>query len=190
MPRIKKNIMIKGASGNFQGEVVYKQRGGTTFIAGMPTVDPNRELTEKQEEVIDRFASASAYAAEAILDPVLKKYYESKISESNSAFNMAFKDFAKLPTVSKIVTAKYTGVPGSEIAVAAKKKGTKVTEVKVSIFSPAGALIEEGAAVLNNRKLRRWYYTTTQNNPVLPGTKITAVATDLPGNETKMEVIL
>jgi hypothetical protein len=51
-------------------------------------------------------------------------------------------------------------------------------------------LIEEGAAVLNNRKLRRWYYTTTQNNPVLPGTKITAVATDLPGNETKMEVIL
>jgi hypothetical protein len=190
MPRIKKNTLIKGASGNWQGELVYKQRGGKTFIAGMPTVDPNRELTEKQEEVIDKFASASAYAAEVILDPELKKFYESKVSESNTAFNVAFRDFSKPPKVSKIVSDKYTGLPGSEIAVAATKVGSKVTDVTVRIFSPAGALIEEGKAVLIARRLRRWYYTATQNNPVLPGTKITAIATDLPGNETLMEVIL
>jgi hypothetical protein len=190
MPRIKKNTLIKGASGNWQGELVYKQRGGQTFIAGMPTVDPNREATERQEEVMDTFASASAYAAEAILDPQLKAYYESKISESNTAFNVAFRDFAKLPKISEIKTDLYTGIAGSEIAVTAKKIGTKVTGVTVRIFSAAGALLEEGPAVVDNRRRRRWYYATTQANPALPGSKITAIATDLPGNEVTLEKTL
>lgn len=181
---------MKGASGHWQGEFVYKQRADNTFIAGMPTVDPKRKVTDKQDDVIQLFGSASIYAATVMHNPELKKYYDSKASGSKSAYNIAVSDFATYPKISSIVTTRYTGMPGSEIAVAATKKNTKVTEVKVSIFSPAGVLIEEGKAVLNNRKLRRWYYATTQNNPVLPGTKIIAVAKDLPGKETKMEVIL
>lgn len=190
MPRIKNNSLLKGASGHWLGEFVYKQRGANTFIAGMPTIDRKKKATEKQHDAKNLFQSASIYAATVINDPEYRKFYESLVSGSKTAYNIAVSDFATSPKISSIVLSRYTGIPGSEIAVAATKKNTKVTEVIVSIFSPAGVLIEEGKALLDKRRLKRWYYATTQNNPVLPGTKITAVAKDLPGNEAKMEVIL
>jgi hypothetical protein len=186
MPRIKKNTLIKGASGAYQDEFVYKQRGGKTHIAGMPTKDKNREPTALQEAVIDRFSSASAYAVAAVADPELKKFYQSKVSDGNTAFNVAFRDFQRKPKVKEIFTDDYTGVIGSEIGVNAKDD-CKVTDVTVRIVSAAGVLIEEGNAILRKG---RWYYATTQNNPVLAGTKITATAKDLPENRASLDKTL
>jgi hypothetical protein len=190
MPRIKKNSLIKGASGKFRDDMVYIQKGGNTYFGDVPTIDPNRVPTDKQEEVMDRFTSASAYASEALLDQELKKFYQSKVEGPNSAFNVAFSDFQRKPRINEIFVGLYTGAVGSEIAVSAKKRRSKVSDVKVRIFSPAGVLIEEGKAVLNRTRLDRWYYVATQNNPVLPGTKITVIATDLPGNEVSLDKIL
>src|SRR5688500_9777236 len=107
MPRLKKNTLLKGASGNFQGEFVYKQRGGKTFIAGMPTVNKDRVKTVSQVRVTQRFLSARAYAEAAMANPELKAFYTSKISGGNTAFNVAFKDFQRKPTVFEIDTDRY-----------------------------------------------------------------------------------
>jgi hypothetical protein len=189
MPRIKKNTLIKGASGNYQKEFVYKQRGGKTFIAGMPTVDKKRVKTVNSVKVTQRFLSARAYAEAAMADPVRKAFYAKKVQDGQTAFNVAFKDFQKKPSIFEIDTENYVGTIGSEVAVTAMDD-CKVTDVAVRIVSPAGVLIEEGLAVFNAFNNARWIYTATQNNPALPGCKITATAKDLPGNKGSLDKTL
>lgn len=189
MPRIKRNTLIKGASGNYRREYVYKVRGDDTFIAGMPEIDRKKPKTARQKTFRQISISAQAYAKAAMADLELKKYYNTRISRSNSAFNVAFQDFQKKPYVDEIKTTGYTGVAGSLIAVAAYDD-CKVTGVTVRIISAAGVLIEEGQAIVNNFMGGLWIYTTTQNNPVLAGTKIRATCKDLPQNEGFKEVTL
>lgn len=189
MPRIKRNTLIKGASGNYRGEYVYKVRGDETFIAAMPERDPNREKTENEKAFRRKSNAARAYARAAIADPLIKAFYEKKVSKTNSAFNVAFRDFQTYPTVDEIVTATYTGALGSKISVFADDD-CEVTGVVVSIVSAAGVLIEEGPAVFDAFEGGAWIYTTTQNNPVLAGSKIKATAKDRPSHEGFKEVIL
>jgi hypothetical protein len=189
MPKVKKNSLVKGISGNFRKEFVYKLRGDDTFLVGMPVLDKNRPRTLKEKQFRQNGVSARAYAKAAMLNPELKAFYEKRRSSSNSAFNVAYRDFQKKPYVDDIDTSKYTGAVGSLIAVAAYDDG-KVTGVRVQIFSAAGVLIEEGETVYSDIKGDRWFYTATQNNPALPGTKITAIVRDLPENEGFMDKIL
>src|SRR5689334_18670965 len=112
MPRIKKNILVKGASGNFRGEIVYKNRGDKTFFGAMPELDPKRVRTPKEKAFRQKSISATAYAQAVVADPVLKAFYQKKVKNGNTAYNVAFRDFQKLPYVEKIDTGKYTGAPG------------------------------------------------------------------------------
>ena len=189
MPVIKENIMVQGASGHFKKQVVYKQRGGKTYIAGMPTVDKKRERTLTEVKVTQRFVSATAYAEAAMLDPVLKALYTKKVKPGQTARNVAFKDFQKKPSVLEIDTENYLGTVGSEIAVTATDD-CQVAGVTVRIFSAAGDLIEEGNATFNVHNNARWIYVATQNTPALPGCKITATAKDLPGNKGTLDKVL
>jgi hypothetical protein len=189
MPVIKKNTLIKGASGDFQGEYVYKQIGGKTHIAGMPTVNKKRVRTDKEIKVTLRFLSARAYAEAAMADPVLKAFYAKKVSGGIRAFNVAFRDFQKKPSVYEIDAVNYNGTPGSQIAMIAFDD-CKVTGVSVRIFSAAGVLIEEGDCIFNAFNNARWIYTAIQNNPALPGCKIIATAKDLAANEGSLEKVL
>ena len=52
-----------------------------------------------------------------------------------------------------------------------------------------GELLEKGNAVQQNNGID-WTYTTTQANAVLAGSKINAMATDVPGNTGTREVTL
>ena len=52
----------------------------------------------------------------------------------------------------------------------------------------AGALVEEGDAILNPVNRNQWIYTATQNNATLAGSVITAYALDLPGNKGSLEI--
>lgn len=191
MPRIKRNTLIKGASGDYRREYVYKVRGDGTFIAAMPERDPKREKTENEKLFRRKSTAARAYAQAAIADPVLKAFYTKRTSKANknSAFNVAFRDFQNYPTVDLIETDKYTGAIGSRIGVFADDD-CEVTGVAVSIFSAAGALIEEGPAVYVPLEGGAWIYTATQNNPVLAGSKIKATAKDRPTHEGFKEVTL
>jgi hypothetical protein len=156
----------------------------------MPEIPKGRPKTDRQFAFTERSVSAQAFAKFAMADPELKKYYESKVSKTNSAFNVAFKDFQTKPYVREIDTKNYIGTAGSEIVVKAYKDGSRILEARMRIDSAAGALIEEGPAVINNAKGGNWIYTATQNNPVLPGTRITVTVKDIPQNEVVLEKTL
>jgi hypothetical protein len=59
----------------------------------------------------------------------------------------------------------------------------------VEIYSAAGALLEKGNAVQQGNGVD-WIYTATQANNALAGSKIKAIATDVPGNEGTLELTL
>jgi hypothetical protein len=101
---------------------------------------------------------------------------------------VAVQDAFHPPVVTGLITQTYKGTIGDAVVVQVSDN-FKVAAVKVSIQNAAGELIEDGAAVKNTDGLN-WIYTATAANPNLPGTKITATATDLPGNEGSLEMIL
>jgi len=190
MPRIKRNTLIKGVSGNYRREFVYKVRGDQTYIAGMPEIDKKKPKTERQKKFRQKGVSARAYAKAAMADLELKKFYNSRATKLISAFNVAYQDFQKKPYVDEIQVKDYTGVAGSLVMVGAYDDIGKITGVTVQITSAAGVLIEEGPAIINDFLGGLWVYTSTQNNPVLAGTKIKATCKDLPKNEAFLEVTL
>jgi hypothetical protein len=103
-------------------------------------------------------------------------------------FSRALEDFMSAPVVNSISTNAYTGVAGSTIAVRAVDD-FRVTGVQVEIFAASGTLLEKGNAVLQNNGLD-WTYTATQANAALTGSKINAIATDVPGNTGTLAITL
>jgi hypothetical protein len=65
----------------------------------------------------------------------------------------------------------------------------RVTAVQVEIYTAAGTLLEKGNAEQQVNGLD-WTYTATQANNLLTGSKIKAIATDIPGNEGTLELVL
>ena len=188
MAKINDNLFVKGARGHVGKQLVYKKRGNDTLIARMPKVDDNTIATADPEQVRERFAAASRYATGAINDPVLKREYQEKTSPSNTAYNIAFRDYLKAPVVMKIEAGRYDGTIGSTIEVLAKDD-FRVAEVRVSIVSST-VLVEEGAAVLHPVDRNKWIYTATVANANLAGTVITVIALDIPGNKGMKEITL
>ena len=93
-----------------------------------------------------------------------------------------------LPVVKKFDTGKYTGAGGSLITVRAVDD-FRVTGVQVEIYTAGGTLLEKGNAVQQVNGVD-WDYTATQANSPLTGSKIKAIATDVPGNEGTLELTL
>ena len=65
----------------------------------------------------------------------------------------------------------------------------RVVSVRVEIYAANGTLLEQGNAEQSTNGLD-WTYTATQANSPLAGTKITAIAIDVPGNEGILDVSL
>jgi hypothetical protein len=189
MAKINDNLLVKGARGNVGKQFVFKKRGDETHIARMPVINKNAVPTEKQEEIRDQFSAASLYAQVAVADPDLKKQYQKKASAGKNAYNVAFRDYLKAPEVKSLDTANYNGTPGSTIVIKAKDD-FRVAEVKVSIRTSAGVLVEEGDAVLNPVDRNKWIYTAMQSNASPTGSKISATALDLPGNKGVLETTI
>jgi hypothetical protein len=97
-------------------------------------------------------------------------------------------DFISVPEISGFDTTLYTGAIGGIISIVATDDNL-VTEVRVRITSAAGAVLEEGLAVLN-AETQTFDYAATVANGVRAGSKITAFAKDLPGNVTEQEMVL
>jgi hypothetical protein len=189
MPKINDNFLVKGARGNMSKQFVYKTRGNNTHIAKMPVRNRKIESTERQLEIRDLFTEASAYATGAIDSPELKKEYEKKAPAGVTAFNMALRDFLKPPVVKSIDASMYDGSVSSTIAVKARDD-FRVASVTVSIKTAAGALVEEGAALLNPINRNQWIYSAVKSNASLAGSIISATARDVPGNKAKLEITL
>jgi len=187
MAESKENILTKGFSGTVARLLTFRQKAGKTVVAKLrrPSSVPP---TDKMVAVRDKFQSSIAYAKGAIKDPAVKALYQAVAKPGESAFNVAVADAFKAPKVESIKTDNYHGAAGDTITVKATDD-FKVTGVTVSILNAAGDLIEEGNAVMQINETD-WLYTTTQANAAVAGSKITAAATDMPGNSTSLVVNL
>ena len=180
------NAITKGASGTFADLIVFSQRYGRTFMGKVRRANSN--VTPAQIAVRERFLKAVKYARQTMQDPAIKPLYSERAGNGITAFNLAIVDYFSAPEIDEINTSVYTGAVGSKIEVEASDD-TKVTGVRMSIYDPAGNPVEEGDAVQDPAN-GHWFYTATAANAVLAGTKISASAKDLPGNETKAEKVL
>jgi hypothetical protein len=189
MANVNGNLLVRGARGNVGKQFVYRKHGDNTTIARMPSINKDAVPTEKQQEIREQFSDAAIYAQGAMSSADLKKEYEKKAAPGKTAFNIAFRDYLKAPVVKKIDVSNYKGMAGSVVVVKAKDD-FRVAQVKVSIHSSAGVLLEEGNAILDPIKRSLWNYAATQNNASLSGSVVSATATDLPGNTGSLEITI
>jgi hypothetical protein len=183
----KDNVLTKGLSGSFGKTMSFRQKAGKTIVAKLPrprTAAPS----DKALAVRKKFLSSLAYGKIAIRDLATKAYYKSKAADGQSAFNMAVADAFSPPEVTHIDTTNYHGVSADSITVQANDL-FKVVSVKVSIKGSDGTLLEEGLAAQQANTVD-WLYTAKGANASVAGSKISAVATDLPGNTHSLEVTL
>jgi hypothetical protein len=187
MAQSKDNILVKGLSGTIARLLTFRQRAGKTIVSKLlrpSTATPS----DKAAAVRAKFTTSVAYAKAAVKDPAIKAGYQAVAKDGQTAYNMALADAFQSPQISGIDAAAYHGAAGDAITVKATDD-FKVAAVKVSIFSAAGALLEQGNTVMQINEVD-WLYTATQANAALAGSKITAEATDLPGNSTSLSLTL
>ncbi len=187
MSKVNENLLVRGARGNVGKQFVYRKRGNDTIIARMPTINKDAVPTDKQTQTRDLFSDATSYASGVLASPDLKKEYEKKLTPGKTAYNLAVRDYLKPPVVKKIDVSNYKGTVGSVIVVNAKDD-FRVVQVKVSVHSSTGVLVEEGNAILDPVKRRLWNYTATQNNATPTGSVISATATDRPGHSASLKI--
>jgi hypothetical protein len=183
---VKDNYVTSGASGNVGNQWSFRQRAGKTVLAKQRGAS-SKPPTADSLAVQSRFKTAVKYALNAMKDPVTKAAYTAAAPRGVSAFNFALGDAAQSPVVNKIDITNYHGAVGDKLVIDATDN-FKVTGVVVTIDSAAGTLIESGNAVLDDDK--NWIYTATIANAAIVGSKITAVASDLPLNTGTLSITL
>jgi hypothetical protein len=187
MAESKGNIVMQGISGTIARMLTFRQRAGKTIVAKLRRATPASD-SEKATAVRTKFKSSIEYASKAILDAATKANYLAAALPGQSAFNVAVADAFNAPEISKIDSSAYHGAVGDSITVQATDD-FKVTGVTVSIHNAAGNLVEQGAAVVQPNTID-WLYKATVANAATAGSKVTAVATDLPGNNTSLDATL
>jgi hypothetical protein len=184
------NSVITGKlKGSLGKELVFREWAGKTVVAKAPK-SRRGGPTPAQEETQERFLLASHYA-KAILksqDQSMAEAYTAALRPRQNLYSRALEDFMSPPVVKSIGMRSYTGKVGDKIAVRAVDD-FRVTGVWVEIVTANGTLLEAGNAEQNTNGID-WNYTTTQVNNLLAGSKIKAIATDVPGNEGMLEVTL
>lgn len=177
---------LRGALGD---ELVFRRWQGDSIVAAAPE-KRDTEPTAKQLEVQKRFLLASQYA-KAILnspDQTMAQAYARVLRKRQNVYCRAAEDYMKSPEVEIINADNYHGAINDKIVVTAVDD-FRVTDVQVEIYAPDGTLLEKESADQNTDG-GTWTYTTQRVNNLLPGCKIKAIATDVPGNKGVLEVTL
>ncbi len=180
------NIVTKGFFGSLDKTLTFRQRAGVTIVSKKRRAS-SAAPSEAMLAVRSRFLTAVAYGKKAMLNAATKALYKTAATGLQSAYNVATADAFTPPVVNKIDSSAYHGAVGDTLEIEATDN-FKVSGVVVTIDSAAGALIETGNAVLDENG--NWKYTATVANGVTAGSKITAVASDLPGNTGTLSVTL
>jgi hypothetical protein len=180
-------------TGRFKGmlnkEVVFRDWAGLTVVAKAPR-SPKGEPTNAQLDTRERFLVASKYgrAVKNNPDQTLAEAYAKALRPRQNVYSRAVEDCLSAPKVRNINLRAYTGAVGNAILVNAVDDFRVVT-VQVYIYSPNGSLLETGFAEADDLN-SNWMYITTAVNNVVPGTRVLAIATDVPGNEGTLEVLM
>jgi hypothetical protein len=177
------NSVITGKlRGTLGKELVFRDWEGKTVVAKAPG-ERKGEASPSQVQIQERFLLASRYAKAVITgqDQGIRDAYNAALRPRQNLYSRALEDFLSLPEVKKIDAGNYTGVAGTKVVVRALDD-FRVTGVVVEIYAASGTLLEKGDAVQQINGLD-WTYTATQANSPLTGSKIKAIATDVPGNQ-------
>ncbi len=177
---------LRGALGK---ELVFREWEGKTVVAKAPKARQG-EPTPAQALTQERFLLASRYARAVMKgqDQGIRDAYTAALRPRQNLYCRAAEDFMSSPVVKNIDTGNYNGAGGSKITIRAVDD-FRVTAVQVEIYSANGTLLEKGNAVQEVNGVD-WTYTATQANSPLTGSKINAIATDVPGNEGTLELTL
>ena len=184
------NSIITGKfKGSLGKQLVFRDWAGKTIVAKSPksrTGDPSPAQAETQE----RFLLASRYAKAITTnaDQSLADAYRTALRARQNVYSRAIEDFMFSPEIKNIDTRGYRGAAGDKIIVRAFDD-FRVTTVCVEVYDVNGALLETGDALQNINGLD-WTYTATQANNLPAGSTVKALATDIPGNEGTLQVII
>ena len=148
MRRQKNNIIMRSTRGMVEEQVVFKRRAGKGYLAAAPEVNENRQPTDRQLAIQEKVKRSTVYAQSAMKNPELKAAYKAAALRNQSAYNVAFQDALYAPVVTSLLINPYVGNSGN-IIVAHAKDDFQVTKVKIAIYDPQGALVEEGEAEAN-----------------------------------------
>jgi hypothetical protein len=176
-------------TGTINKQLVFRRWEGKTVVAHFPKPQSG-EASTAQKEVKSKFFIASRYAKGVANNPDqgLANEYKKMLKVRQNVYSRAMEDFLTPPFVDSIKTPGYSGNIGDKIIIRALDD-FRVTEVRVEIYDSNGTLLEAGNTVVEREGID-WSYTATQANGLLAGTRIKAIAIDVPGNEGTLEVIL
>jgi hypothetical protein len=184
------NSVITGKlRGSLGKELVFRDWEGKTVVAKAPKTRTGPS-TSAQLKIQANFLLAAKYAKSVMegTDQGIKDAYNAARKPRQNLFSRAVADFMSPPVVKSIDTSAYTGLVGNTITVRAVDD-FRVTGVQVQIYAASGTLLEKGSAVQQANGLD-WTYTATLANATLTGSKINAIATDVPGNTGTLAVTL
>lgn len=180
-------------TGKFRGtlgkELVFREWEGKTVVAKAPK-SRKGEPSLAQAETQEKFLLASRYARAVVKNPDqgMAEAYAAFLRPRQNVFSRAVEDFMSPPVVKSISTRNYHGVAGGKIVVRAFDD-FRVVKVWVEIYAANGTLLEAANTEPDTNGLD-WIFTATMANNPLAGSKIIAIATDVPGNEGTLEVRL
>lgn len=179
------NAISSGASGMFDGQVVFRQRYGETIVCAAPRKRPGKG-TPNQERARKRFTQSNHYYDRVRCFPELKALYTARRFKGRNEQQLAVSDFFHAPVVHHIDTDAYTGLAGDTITIHATDN-FMVKTVAVSIYDSTNKLLESGYASKRG-ETDNWDYVATVD--CLRACRIVAEAMDWPENKTGMEVMV
>ena len=186
MAKSNDNVVTHGLSGKIGDLLLFRQRFGKTVVGKIPI--PTGEPTEAQLAAKEKFRKGSMYATAVIHNSSKKAVYDARAFEDVKAYNLALKDYIMAPVIELVDHQAYNGSIGSQVKVKATDD-FKVNAVEVTILANDGSILEQGNANPGEDQ-STWIYAATVLNNSLQGTRIQVKASDLPGNETRMEVTI
>jgi hypothetical protein len=171
MAKVRNNVLVRGLSGKFAGQVVFRQlRDGRTIVADMPDFS-NRVLSKDQKAHHSKFKEGAAYAKQAAKSNPI--YTQLAAGTTKTAYNAALADFFHPPVIHEVER----GETGLRIHAS---DDVLVTKVSVTVLDSDENVLEKGDAVQEGDS-EWWVYAPQHAGRVL------VEARDLAGNVVKDE---
>ncbi|MCK9424052.1 MAG: hypothetical protein M0Q38_15815 [Bacteroidales bacterium] len=188
MAKNKGNSITSGLSGKFNG-ICFQDDG---VMRSLPDTS-NRKWSPLQVKHLTRIEQCKEYGRYAVADAKLTEYYtpllikwKKKIKNKRvGVYQIAICDFYHPPEIDEVKLSS-EGNPSAYFISIHASDNFRVEDVSVSIFSPAGKLLDEGAAPLS--KYGTTYEYCIQNPDWLnPETIARIRVSDIPGNITEKD---
>jgi hypothetical protein len=184
MPTFNTHPLLNGFSGTIGDLVFYKLRNKEVMRR---RAQPPTEWSEAQVARRSRFKLAAVYGKAVQKSAQQSAIYQSAAKARGCApYHVALKDFLHPPEVQKIDLSGFGVAPGSRVVVEAVDD-FEVSEVQVTIRTPEGAVLEEGAAT-RDAASGNWIYLSQKQLEAGQSVAVEATATDRPGHTGSLRV--